>query len=328
MGEASKALPSAEWVRDLLRSSSALPYDYYPEVTAEERLEYALRQTMSSVESPSARCAVIDHEDRQGLAVTVPLAWDSDVLGVPAGRVTVFMFSGVDQEATIKVSGELACSVRGQIDELSLQHVSVRLDARELLAAQTLERAGFEIVDGILKFSHPLDGDPLAPTELSGIKIREATEADIPRLRELAEAGFVYDRFHNDPRLSKTTSDRLHGIWTENAVRGKTGAGVLVGEVDGEVGGFFILAEDKLAKDVFGKSVGTLVLITVGKAYRRRGLAKALSRESLRWLQARGNRWGEVGTQLANTPASSVYLAAGFRMAQTSLSLRYWSPGA
>jgi hypothetical protein len=62
----------------------------------------------------------------------------------------------------------------------------------------------------------------------------------------------VYDRFHNDPEITRDTADALHAAWVENAVHGKTGCGVITAEVDGEPAGFFILGEDGLAQEVPG----------------------------------------------------------------------------
>ena len=67
------------------------------------------------------------------------------------------------------------------------------------------------------------------------------------------------------------------------------------------------------------------MLITVGERFRRRGLAKCLSLAGPARLRDRGNRFVEVGTQMANLPASRVYLNAGFSLVQTSLSLRRWT---
>jgi GNAT superfamily N-acetyltransferase len=112
----------------------------------------------------------------------------------------------------------------------------------------------------------------------------------------------------------------------ENAVRGSFGCGVLVACIEGRPAGFFVLAEDAAARRDLGVGVGTLVLISVDASLRRRGVARSLSWASLDRLRKRGNRFAEVGTQIGNVPASSVYLRSGFTLARTSLSLR-WRQG-
>jgi hypothetical protein len=52
-------------------------------------------------------------------------------------------------------------------------------------------------------------------------------------------------------------------------------------------------------------------------------VALALSLGGTAWLAARGARRVEVGTQLANLPAANLYAKAGFRLVQTSISLRW-----
>ena len=115
----------------------------------------------------------------------------------------------------------------------------------------------------------------------------------------------------------------LHAAWIENGVRGHTGCGVLVATLGGRPVGFFLLEEDPVAPETLGFGVGTLSLIAVDAAARRRGVGAALSRAALFRLRERGQRYAEVGTQLANLPASNLYLRAGFRLVGAQVTLRW-----
>jgi GNAT superfamily N-acetyltransferase len=59
-------------------------------------------------------------------------------------------------------------------------------------------------------------------------------------------------------------------------------------------------------------SVGIFEPVGTHAAYRRRGLAGLAIREGLRRLQARGMRWGGVGTAHFNAPAVATYRSCGF----------------
>jgi ribosomal protein S18 acetylase RimI-like enzyme len=65
---------------------------------------------------------------------------------------------------------------------------------------------------------------------------------------------------------------------------------------------------NKIKKDDFGevRAVGVL------KAYRRKGLAKCLVRQSMNWIASRGTVSAKLGTN--NTEALRVYLSLGFKI--------------
>jgi ribosomal protein S18 acetylase RimI-like enzyme len=307
----------------LAGSLSVLPRDCLP--ASRDRLEAYWKRSVLAAAGGAPAVRVETGGGVTGLAVYRHLDWDTDVLGIPAGRVSVAAVGGGPARERRIAARALAARMVETAREMGDVHVSVRLDAREPPVIQGFEGAGFETVDAILTLIRDLDREELDPVEEGAA--RDAVEADIPALRSLAASGFVYDRFHNDPTLGAGAADALHAAWVENAVRGNTGCGVLVAESGGAPAGFFILGEDSAARDTLGFGVGTLVLITVGAAYRRRGLAHVLSVASARRLHDRGNRFVEVGTQLANVPASAVYLASGFRLASTGVSLRWAAAG-
>jgi GNAT superfamily N-acetyltransferase len=61
-------------------------------------------------------------------------------------------------------------------------------------------------------------------------------------------------------------------------------------------------------------SVGIFEPVGTHAAYRRRGFARLAIVEGLRRLQARGLRWGGVGTAHFNAPAIATYLSCGFTL--------------
>jgi len=309
----------AEWAPD----EAFLPYAYYRDLGADACRRYRAAQLAKIASAPAHRAFRLSGDGGHAVFGITALGWDTEQFGVPAGRVDYVILrpSDGDRRAQLALAVEAARAAAAACDEAKLAHVSARFDSRDLLVIQGMEAAGFQLVDGILKFSLDAAGfvPPPAP---DGVVVRQARESDIPALADLAANGFLYDRFHNDPLLADGVADRVHAAWLGNAVRGRTGSGVLCAEVDGVPAGFFILALDEEAGVHLGATIGTLVLITVDPAVRRRGVALALSLGSVAWLRDRGAVRFEVGTQLANVPAANVYLKAGFRLVQTSVSLR------
>ena len=309
------------------------PYAYYGDFTAAARTRYRAEQLRRTLASPHHHAlAVSDDAGRAALAGVTTLAWDSEQFGFSAGRLDYLLLRDAagaplrEPAAACALARRALQAALAHADALGVRHLSARFDSRDLPLVQACEAERFELVDAILKFALRDDAWGGAPPLPAGVALRDAREADIPALADLAARGFLYDRFHNDPALPAGVADRVHAAWLTNAVKGRTGDGVLVAEVDGRPAGFFILALDRAAGEHFGCPVGTLVLITVDAALRRRGVAVALSQGSVAWLPERGARRFEVGTQLANVPAANVYLKSGFRLVNTSLSLRRMTP--
>jgi dTDP-4-amino-4,6-dideoxy-D-galactose acyltransferase len=267
--------------------------------------------------------------DAVALGIT-RLAWDSEQFGIPAGRLDYLIPAAAParevREPRDRLAVCLRMAARAAIEAATtagLRHLSARIDAREFLTVQALEAAGFQVVDALLRFGLEVGGEVTPAGRADAFHLRDALPEDIPALRALAARAFVHDRFHNDPSLAPGVADRLHAAWVENAVRGATADGVILATAGDRLAGFFVLALDHDAREHFGFPVGTLLLIGVDEAWRRQGVALALSHAGTAWLAARGARQVEVGTQLANLAAANLYAKAGFRLVQTSISLRW-----
>jgi dTDP-4-amino-4,6-dideoxy-D-galactose acyltransferase len=309
------------------------PYCYYADVSPESRLAYRVAQLEHLAADPAHQAfAMGDPATGLVAAGITHLAWDSEQFGSPAGRVDYLIPALAPGRATLEsralLPARLRVAGRAVVEAASaagLRHLSARIDARDVIAVQALEAAGFQVVDALLRFGVDVAGG-VPPSDRRGdLHVRDAVPEDIPALRALATRAFVHDRFHNDPALAPGVADRLHAAWVENAVRGRTAAGVTIATMAGQLAGFFVLALDHDAEKHFGFPIGTLLLIGVDEAFRRRGVALALSHAGTAWLAARGARRVEVGTQLANLAAANLYTKAGFRLLQTSISLR-WVP--
>ncbi len=300
-----------------------LPYARYGAMESGLRVAYAKESLRRAAAAPGAETLVTGPQGRHGVAILAPTPWDSGLLETAAGRVSGFEIAGPlhgDRDAHLIAARALARDVAARADARDLRYVTARVPAGDTVAAIALQEVGFQVVDGILTFSRDLE-DPL-PQRSEAVPVRDADPSDEAPLRALAESAFVYDRFHNDPVVPTGIADRVHGEWVTNAIHGRYGCATLVADVDGKPAGFFVLAEDTLVRETTGLGVGILVLIAVDPAARRRGVARALSVGSLHRFLERGNRYAEVGTQLANLPASNVYLDAGFRLSGTQVTLR------
>jgi ribosomal-protein-alanine N-acetyltransferase len=70
-----------------------------------------------------------------------------------------------------------------------------------------------------------------------------------------------------------------------------------------------------------GGSTGYVQRLAVDPDVRRRGLARALLADSLRWQSRRGATRSLVNTQVGNDAALALYLAAGFDLLPRELTV-------
>jgi GNAT superfamily N-acetyltransferase len=259
------------------------------------------------------------------------LPWDTEQLGVNAGRVDVALpavaQSARDMEAATTQLAALLERTRREARDAGVQHLTARLDAQALDRVRAFERAGFELVDGLVTFCRDVAGDDPLPASgplPAGVRLRETTPEDAERVSAIAH--FVHDRFHADPFLDPARADALHRSWVANSVAGRAAEVVFVAEDDQGPLAFTTATRDRLTIDPLGRPVLTIVLVATAERGRRLGLARALARHTMHWARARGVAVVEVGTQLRNVPAARTYVSAGFSPVATSLTLRSFLP--
>lgn len=257
-----------------------------------------------------------------GLGLWAKLAWDSQQLGICAGRLDYLIASGdykdqyIIKEALLRAVLE-ACASQG------IRHLTARVHASDLSSIHLLEQYGFITVDGILTFSLDLRGSrwPSLPGKW---EVRLFRPEDIEQIKSIARSSYAYDRFHSDPLIPRAVADELHATWLENSCLGKAADAVVVAAENGRILGFVTCKIDRQTTEYLGLTIATIVLVATAAEARGRGVAKSVTYGALDWFHEQGVDIVEVGTQLRNIPASRLYEACGFRLVSSSLSLRKW----
>ncbi len=128
---------------------------------------------------------------------------------------------------------------------------------------------------------------------LSSFVIRDATEKDLPRLKEIIDLSFpIFYRFF-----------AWHSVNEPNEP-------VLVADVEGKVAGFAKLIEFIVGKTKFG----CILWIAVHPNYRRMGVALGLTSSSVDCLKGRRATAVFASTQRRNKGAKATLMKAGFAM--------------
>jgi ribosomal protein S18 acetylase RimI-like enzyme len=168
-------------------------------------------------------------------------------------------------------------------------------------ASAFLEDLGFRLVDTNVTF----ETEGLPGIEAVGrCRVRFANGDDRAMVSEVAGRSFRYSRFHLDPKISKTTADRIKAAWAGNYFAGGRGDYMIVAEVGGEVAGFLQLLRSP---------DGILTIDLIAVAEEARGMSVASDMIAYAARECAGTRRFRVGTQVANIPSLRLYEKLGFR---------------
>lgn len=236
-------------------------------------------------------------------------AWESEhfgretvELGPPLGAAADFdaLRAGVD-------------ALLAQLRRDGTQTVFAEAPAEDLLWTQALTGAGLRLIETRLHYHHTqleaFNGPPA--------RLREATAADIPNLRRVAEAmRNDFDRFHADVRTSLAQADGYLATYIENCVRGFCDL-VLVPDEPGVPSDSFMAANLDVGPPELDHRVDKLLFSAVSSATNR-GWYRRLVAGTARRLIAAGSRCLLLNTQAQNGAVLHVWESLGFKLGRVT----------
>ncbi|MEM0654631.1 dTDP-4-amino-4,6-dideoxy-D-galactose acyltransferase [Klebsiella huaxiensis] len=178
--------------------------------------------------------------------------------------------------------------------------VQAKVAADDTARLDALQALGFRLVEGEVDLALALTASDDAGAEL-------ATEADIPRLRELAALAFALSRFRA-PWYAADASGRFYAQWIENAVRGTFDHQCLIFRApDGDIRAFVSLRQLNEREARIGLLAG-------------RGAGTELMQAAQHWAVQRELTTLRVATQMGNTAALKRYILSGANVESAA----YW----
>jgi len=283
--------------------------------------QYYQSLVRTQINQPSTHVwTVSSHGTFAGFATLSLLPWDTEQLGMSAARIDYLITKG-DYQEQYCLKKVLLNTIFKFCKDNNIQHISIRTDTEDLSSLHALESTGFVMVDGILTFALNLEETKIN-SEKSNINFRLATAEDSEKAANLARTAYIYDRFHADPSIPTDRANELHANWLRNSCSGKAADAVILAEENQNLLGFVTCKIHKQTKEYLHKTIGTIVLVATSMKARGRGIARATTLESLKWFKNHDVDIVDVGTQIANIPASRLYESCGFRLIASSLSLR------
>jgi ribosomal protein S18 acetylase RimI-like enzyme len=224
--------------------------------------------------------------------VRVPLAFESDILGIPTARLDLGDATGHADALNSALQREVASF---QDDGLML--VSCRIPSTSP-ATGVLEANGFRQIEELVQLRQDLPSEHRTPDV---VRFAETRDRDV--CVSLSSAAFSFDRFHADPLIANKGADDLKARWVANAFDGRADK-IFVADQGGGADGFLLC----MRRD------GTAVidLIAVAEGEQGKGLGKALACAGLAHYSDAGAEAMIVGTQATNLSSLAMYQALGF----------------
>jgi ribosomal protein S18 acetylase RimI-like enzyme len=263
--------------------------------------------------------SALDSGRFNGLSIVRPLAWDSRVLEMPAGRLELFVGSPY---AVGRRSAEalLDASIRDARQQ-GLRHLSIRVDAADDALIHSLEAKGFLNVDALMTFATGTGNLPTA-VAIEGLAIRPATPADVIPIAVLAAEAFRDGRFRTDPSLSPELAQNVYRTWAAACCDGSAADAAIVAVSNRGPVGFIACRMLRDTAVHLQCATGTIPLVAADESVRGQGLGRALVAAAANWFRQEQAVMVEIGTQLRNVAAARLYNRCGFKLVAGSLSFR------
>ncbi len=133
-------------------------------------------------------------------------------------------------------------------------------------------------------------------------------------LLDIAEHGFEFSRFHQDPLIGRELGNKIKRNWLKSSLAGTRGDSVIVYKNAENVDGYLsiILRDDRIAM---------VDLIGVRSNEQKKGIGKALMDSFM--FRYRNSENLQASTQINNIPAIRLYESCGFRLMDSHYVLHY-----
>ena len=251
---------------------------------------------------------------------SVELVQTDDWLTAVCGRTVVRVAGGVESLRSADAAEWLSQSLRRSGADFAF----AKLDTRQVAAAESLQQAGFRVVDVSIVLETPAAPEAVArrsaqstgPVEIVSLESMPEKAARSHAIARIASECFRYSRFHLDPRFPDRDADAIKREWIVNYLRGARGDRLWGAQVDVRWAGFLA------AITTSDGDAAIIDLIGVDSDHQGQGVGGQLIAAFQEHYSPRV-RVLRVGTQAANTPSLRLYQKMGFRFASSAFVLHW-----
>jgi len=308
-------------VRSLLENHLPEPYRYYSDFVPQRALQTLGKARVRRLIEKVGQDIVVFVEMGRALGAggwsALPI--DSEQFGVGAGQIEFLVSEGSYRESC-KIKTWLLEKIVEECRSRDVRHVTAHVEPNDQATIHSLEKAGFEMIEGVQTFTLTLRAHQ--PFDRPAFPSRLFIPTDLDQVLDIARSAYVFDRFHADTVLSKEVADAANEVWVRNACMGRSADAMVVVNDGSNVVGYASCKVDPEAADCLGISLGSITTVATAIPMRRKGVGRSAVLAALDWF--RQHRVGAVdaGIQLQNIPAARLYERCGFQQADISLTFR------
>lgn len=229
-------------------------------------------------------------------------AFDSQILSMSVAKI-------IDFEASPNNQKNLVSELTTSFQKHAIDYAVYRFPANNFATTHALEENHWLLVDGSIH----LDLKLTRQTFDIPVNIRLATSEDVPQLQTIARISFTFNRYYNDPLISKTSANEIYAQWIKNSINNHFADAVFVYCEDENLYGFATLKKD-----------GDIVLVAVDPQKQSRSIGRHLVIAAINQCIQWNLPTATIETQLTNIPALRSFQSTGFKIKETLLTFR-WS---
>lgn len=189
----------------------------------------------------------------------------------------------------------------------SYDHLSAKIDCKDLELCNYLLSKGFYIVDTLVSYVFDYTKSDIPNLEYAkDISISSVETNDIETISQIAYHSFFNDRFHNDPNLDNDLCNLYYENWIRNSCNGFADM-VLVGKDESNnILGFG-------TGKYYDEKHSALVLNAVTEYARGKGVYTAMIYEAIKFFQGKSD-YLTLGTQINNYAVQKAWNRLGFKI--------------
>ena len=200
-----------------------------------------------------------------------------------------------------------------------IKFLIARCSVSELGVAQSMEKAGFFLMDTLLYFARDLVKTPI-PADKGEFIVRPIHAGENAQVSAIASLSFrdYLGHYHADPRLERNLCDEAYISWAVHSCASREVADEVLVAVDGEI----ILGFATLRFN--SEQEGEGVLFGVDPQAQGRGIYRSFMVRAMEWFLAQGRTRMLVSTQITNFAVQRVWTRVGFELSHACYTFHRW----
>lgn len=199
---------------------------------------------------------------------------------------------------------------------VSYDHLSAKVDCKDLEVCKLLLSEGFYIVDTLVSYIFDYERNEFPKHKVpEDVLISPAEEKDIESLCNIAYNSFNNDRYHNDPFLKEELCNTYYSTWTRNLCESQADIALVAKDNKENILAFFC------GKQHNGE-YASMVLSAVTDYARGKGIYSAMFFETMKFFRGKSH-FLTTGTQINNYAVQKAWNKLGFKIYESKYVLHY-----